>query len=332
MTENTGKTVTERLSRSEFWPPPRPRRADGRPRRTGIEIEFAGLSVPEAAGVVQRLWGGEARADGPQRMELRGTSIGEVEVLLDTALARHGGTPLADAALELSRAVVPVEVVLPPLALSDLPESERLVRALRAAGAEGTREALAYGFGVHLNPELPDEEAATILPVIRAYALLEDWLRSADPIDPARSVLPFVDPYPRGFVDLLASEAQEWSINELAGAYLEHTPSRNRGLDALPLLEHLRPDMVRAALGAGAKGGRPTWHYRLPEARINEPGWSLAYEWNRWCIVERVAARPVLLAKLADAWQAHRASLVRLRSDWAVQVEAMLREARIWQP
>jgi hypothetical protein len=99
------------------------------------------------------------------------------------------------------------------------------------------------------------------------------------------------------------------------------------------LLEHLDPVRVRRALPDGqAKGGRPTWHYRLPEARVDEPDWTIAYEANRWCIVERVAACTDLLEALARAWQDHRASLTTLPSDWAVRVESMLRDAEIWRP
>ena len=34
---------------------------------------------------------------------------------------------------------------------------------------------------------------------------------------------------------------------------------------------------------------RPTFHYRLPDARLSDPGWSIAPDWNRWVAVERVA-------------------------------------------
>jgi len=323
-------TVIERVQTGTFWPLPRPQRADGQPRRIGVEIEFAGLNEAQAAGVAQKLWGGAIEQAAPHRLTLRNSRIGDVRVLLDTGLARHGGSALAEAALEWSRIVVPVEIVMPPLPSDLLPETERLARALRAAGAEGTRAALAYGFGVHLNIEVPEETRAAIVPVVRAFALIEDWLRAVDPIDPARRMLPFVDPYPRGFVDLIATEGADWSLEDLAHAYLAITPTRNRGLDALPLLEHLFPQMARLVLGAAAKGGRPAWHYRLPEARLGEPGWTIAYEWNRWCIVERVAADADLLESLATGWQVHRAALTTMRGDWAPVVEEKLQDARIW--
>jgi hypothetical protein len=213
-----------------------------------------------------------------------------------------------------------------------MPQTDRLVRTLRAVGARGTRDGIAFGFGVHLNPEVAAETADAIMPTVRAFALIEDWLRASDPVDPARRLLPFVDAWPRRLVDLLAAEGGGWSLGDLSDAYVMLSPTRNRALDLLPLLEHVDPERVRRALPEGqARGGRPTWHYRLPEARVDEPDWSIAYEWNRWCIVERVAARPDLLETLARGWQDHRAALTTLRGDWALRVEAMLWDAEIWQ-
>jgi hypothetical protein len=202
---------------------------------------------------------------------------------------------------------------------------------LRTEGARGTRDGIAFGFGVHLNPEVADTTAEAILPTVRAYGLLEDWLRASDPIDPARRLLPFIDPWPRPFVDRLAAEAANWSLEALIETYLALSPTRNRGLDLLPLLEHLHPETVRSNLPEGqAKGDRPTWHYRLPEARVDEPDWTIAYEWNRWCIVERVAARTSLLENLARAWREHRDAITTLRGDWARQVESLLHDEEIW--
>ena len=347
------QTVPDRVDRHAFWPLPQPLRADGQPRRTGVEIELAGLTEAEVAERLQTLWGGRIEGEDPTRLRVEGTRLGRVTVLRDSALARTG---VEGVLLEALGDMVPVEIVTPPLAPAQLPEADALVAELRAAGARGTRDALRFGFGMHLNPEVVEGTPAAILPVVRAYGLLEDWLRATDPLDPARRLLPFVDPWPRALVDRLAKVAEPAvqapladavdvaeppavvapdalrDLSDLAAAYLALTPTRNRGLDLLPLLEHLEPAQVRAALPEGrAKGGRPTYHYRLPEARVDEPGWSVAYEWNRWVLVERVASRPALLAALAEEWRAHRAALLTIRPDWARMVEAHLLAARIWE-
>ena len=62
---------------------------------------------------------------------------------------------------------------------------------------------------------------------------------------------------------------------------------------------------------------RPTYHYRLPDCRIDEPHWSLALEWNRWVRIEEIAGDADLIAALCEGWQAHRARFAPRRSVWA---------------
>jgi hypothetical protein len=194
---------------------------------------------------------------------------------------------------------------------------ERLLSMLAEAGATGTGDGALLGFGVHLNTEVPGEAREDIEPVLLAYALMEDWLREADPIDASRRLLPFVEPYPRPFVDALVEGLGGDGLEGLIEGYLAHNATRNRGLDLLPLLRHLDEARVVAALGeAGAVKPRPTWHYRLPDCRLGDPAWSLAYEWNRWVLVERLAANGELLDRLRALWREHRGALTTVRSDW----------------
>ena len=320
-----------RIARDRFRPLPVPLKQDGTPRRTGVEIEFAGLTEDETAEVVRALWGGRGCRTTAHEQVVQGTRLGDVKVELDIFLRDKAGSALADALLDLARTVVPVEVVTEPLAPAELPQVDRLVVALRDAGALGSRDGIFFGFGVHLNPEIAAPAAHAVVPVVRAYALLEDWLRATDPVDPSRRVLPFVDPWPMSFVTQAAARGGDWSLDDLARVYLDHTPTRNRGLDLLPLLEHLCPALMASALSAAdRKPGRPTWHFRLPEARLDDPAWTIAYEWNRWVLVERVAADAALLETMAADHAAQRPALLATRSGWAAQVGARLEEADIW--
>ena len=83
--------------------------------------------------------------------------------------------------------------------------------------------------------------------------------------------------------------------------YLAANPTRDRGLDLLPVLLHLDGARVRARLPREKIGGRPALHYRLARAHVGEPGWSVAPDWNRWAAVERLAADPGRLAALGRA-------------------------------
>lgn len=315
--------------------------ASSKTRRTGVEIEFAGLEVAEAAALVQDLWGGQLVLQSDREITLEGGVCGRVKVELDISLKKKWAEDLAAQALG---DLVPVEIVTAPLPQSQMARMTDLVRALRAAGALGTQAKLAYGFGVHLNPELPamtdapaeDAERAfcveAFLSVASAYGLLEDWLRQSDPLDMARRVLPFVAPWPPSLGDALAADARAGAckdISAFARLYAHHAPTRNHGLDLLPALEYLAaPDLVDVP-PEQLKGGRPTFHYRLPEARLDTGDWSIAYEWNRWCLIETVAATPDLLAELAEEWQAYRRALIPRRAQWCAKVEDCLARADI---
>jgi len=136
--------------------------------------------------------------------------------------------------------------------------------------------------------------------VARAFALLEPWLRARDPLDLSRRVLPFTAPFPRAFADALAA-APELDTAGLFDLVDRHLSSRNHALDLLPAYAHLAPArFARHPAAGGAVSARPAYHFRMPESRIDEAGWSLGYEWRRWWLVERVAADPDLLGRLAE--------------------------------
>jgi hypothetical protein len=310
--------VSISVPRDRFLPLPLPAdRAAAEARRTGVEIEFGGLREAEAAELARVLLGGRVERPGANEARLLGSRIGTLEVVLDTAYRDPGESALKSAVLEQARAVVPVEIVTEPLDRSALGLLERLLSMLAEAGATGTGDGALLGFGVHLNTEVPGEAREDIEPVLLAYALMEDWLREADPIDASRRLLPFVEPYPRPFVDALVEGLGGEGLAGLIDGYLAHNATRNRGLDLLPLFRHLDEARIVAALGdAGAVKPRPTWHYRLPDCRLGDPAWSLAYEWNRWVLVERLAANVELLDRLRALWREHRGALTTVRRDW----------------
>lgn len=309
-------TDTPALPADRALPLPRPDTGDGRPRRVGVELEFGGLEEGEAAQIAARTLGGTMREAGAQDYRVEGGALGDLKIYLDTRYRKEAESRLAEAGLDLSRLVVPVELVTEPIDPRQLSDLDRLRAALLGAGAHGTRDGLLYGFGLHLNPELPGTDPDRDLwPVLRAFGLLGDWLRQEAGINLSRRVLPFTGPWPAGLVDALCAGAPD----DLAGTYLDHVDSRNHDLDALPVFAHLDEDRVAAALGGlGAVSARPAWHYRLPDARVGEAGWTIALEWNRWVLVERLAGDP-LLDDLAADWQADD----RPR-DWAGHVRSRL--------
>ena len=78
---------------------------------------------------------------------------------------------------------------------------------------------------------------------------------------------------------------------------------------------------------AGPVAARPAYHVRSPDCRVDEPGWSIAEEWNRWALVERVARDGDAMRALRDAWRARSGPGKRIGSDWIETVGASLSRA-----
>ena len=94
-------------------------------------------------------------------------------------------------------------------------------------------------------------------------------------------------------------------LERLIDDYLRHNPTRNRALDLLPVLAHLDRDRVLSqAEGKHLVKPRPAFHYRLPNCMVDEADWTLASEWNRWVMVERLAGDPERLGRMSRRYLA----------------------------
>lgn len=323
--------------------PPQTLTADGRPRKVGIEIEFGRIGAREAAVLVRDLFGGTIEELDPHRFRIDGTRFGAFKCELDTQYAHLQVDPDRDLDLlpaelrqpvanlvgkagaaigEIARYWMPSEVMTPPLPFEAIAEADRLVAQLRTAGAEGTRAAAIYAFGVQLNPEVPATDAGSLLRHLQAYVLCSDWLRREIDIDATRRLLPFVDRFPRRYVRLILDRNYRPDRDRLIADYLQHNPTRNRELDMLPLFKQLDPERVTAALPGVKINPRPAFHYRLPNAALEDPDWSIVTEWNRWVKVETLAADGFRLRAMADAFLANDESWSP--ADWGEQASAWL--------
>lgn len=284
------------------------RKKDGTPRRAGFEFEFAGLEPEEAARAVADVFGGRVRRESPFVFAVEDTAHGTVGVELDAdvlksgryldALRALGLEPgpealrgLEELLLFVSSTLVPCEIVLPPIPLGELDVLEDLRRGLRGRKARGTAASLAYAFGMHINVEPPDLEPQTPVRYMRAFLLLHDWLREVPGVDLTRTMSPYIDPFPKDYTLLAADPGYApGSVEDFARDYLRHSPTRNRPLDMLPLLAHLAPGALEGALREpDLVRPRPALHYRLPDCRVDEPDWTVAWEWERWLRVEDLA-------------------------------------------
>ncbi|WP_374708186.1 amidoligase family protein [Salinicola avicenniae] len=310
--------------------PPCPTDTDGRDRCIGVEIEFAGIGPIAAAELTQRTFGGKLEQLSAHRARVSGTPWGDFRIeldskyvhpderLLDRARALDGDPPGLGEHLRASlhsrtrewlgdmvAGLVPTEIVSPPLPWPQLERFDTLLQALRVHGAEGTDASLLYGFGLHLNPEIPAPTVDSVLAHLRAYLILADWLRDQIAVDVTRDVLPHTRPFHSDYACQVLAPDYRPDMVTLIDDYLAANPTRNRELDLLPLFAWLMPDHPSPLLKEALVSPRPTYHYRLPNAALSDSAWGVSVEWNRWAEVEKLAADPDRLAERSAAYRQH---------------------------
>jgi len=306
-------------STTAFKMPPVLRTDQGRERRAGFEFEFAGVEAIESAKMLVELFGGLHEEVHRFHHRVVGTSIGEFTVKLDAAIMADrtyrevlqkagvdadsipGMETMELLAGKIASIVVPYEICTPPLTFSRLEDVERIRKALAEHQASGTGKSLLYAFGLHINPDVPSLKAETLLRFLRAYLLLENWLRKTRKIDLARRLMPYLDPFPPAYARLVLDADYGPKQEGLIEDYLQHNPTRNRGLDMLAVFAYIDEQRVlNGVKRAKLIKPRPTFHYRLPNCRIDEPDWTVAEEWNAWILVERLADDRNKIARMSE--------------------------------
>lgn len=324
--------------------PPEPRNAAGEPRRLGFELELAGIDTATLCATVQSVFGGRIEGEGPFLRHVRDTELGDFTVEIDTALLKDRSylgvlerlgidtdeatwrAPLEDLLERLAGTVVPHEVASGPIPLTQAHEMERLRAALHVAQARGTRSALRFAFGLHLNPEVPALTADSLTRHLRAFLLLRDTLRESGAIDLTRRLSPFIRDFPEDYARRVIDPDYRPDLATLARDYAAANPTRNRALDMLPVLAEAADDALPDAVREDPLlKPRPTFHYRLPNCAIDEPDWTLGREWAGWLAVERLAAEPERMARIAAEYLGHRRqALTGPDEDWARQTRPLL--------
>lgn len=307
--------------------------AEGRPRTVGFELEFTGLDLPQTIALVEEVFGGRRHAESVAAASVSVTGLGDFRVELDwhflkkkAALDTRGEEQWLDLLSQAATLLVPVEVICPPLAMSDLQRLDPLTEALRRSGARGTEDSWIAAYGVHINTRIPCLDAPSLFAYMRAFGLLQWWLVDAHQVDLARRISPYVDLYPEAYLKRLFT-LREPDLGQLLRDYLQYNASRNRALDLLPLLAEIDAAAVSSAVADSKISPRPAFHYRLPNCQIDRPGWSLADSWNTWWIVEELAHRLADLDELATCFLAMDRPLLGVsRSAWTAFVDRWLHD------
>ncbi|GAB6061054.1 hypothetical protein JCM31598_41710 [Desulfonatronum parangueonense] len=307
---------------------------------------MGGLELMEIARAVTDVFGGTTISKSSFEIEIENARHGSFRVELDASLlkdheyrrylnligidqdnpqTRHR---IDDLLARLAGNIVPSEVIAPPVHLTALAEMDDLRVRLRQAGAKGTRAALVYAFAVQFNVEAAELKAGYLLDILRAFVLLYECLSARERIDISRKILPFIRAFPGEYNRIILADGYAPDITELIRDYLLHNATRNRPLDMLPLFAHLNRDQVMAAdVETHLINPRPTFHYRLPNCRIDEPDWSLALPWNDWVLVEHLAADKERLREHSRAYLEKPLEVVAaMIDDWAGKMRKWIKK------
>ncbi|MDN3652697.1 amidoligase family protein [Thalassotalea ponticola] len=306
----------------------------GEERTVGFELEFSGVTLADTIDVVEQTLSGRIEQQSAAQAKIS-TPLGVFHVEVDWDFlkqqAKHVEQNSTEQALvetlsSVAEKVVPIEVVCPPIKISQLDQLSPLVQALRDKGSVGTEQSLIAAYGVHINAEIPSLDADTIYNYLLAFALLQWWLIDAHNVDIARRVSPYIAPFDDQYISHLVNQRPS-NVTDIIDDYLQFNATRNRALDMLPLFAEIDPQRVQAEVDDNKIKARPTFHYRLPNCHIDDDNWHLAQPWNLWCYVERLANDNASLATLAASFKAATRPLVGVNKNaWTKTVEQWIND------
>jgi hypothetical protein len=324
-----------------FLLPPCIYNAKNQERKVGFEIEFSGLKIDQIALILQDIFKGSIQKITPFKYKVITPEYGAFgveldfrflkEELLKEELEKLGLIDADDVKFirhieeliaTISETVVPYEIATPPLPVTQLPILDVLEEVLRQRGALGTGASFLYAFGLHINPEVPSFEVTALLRYLRAFFVLYEWLVYTSRTDFIRRLTPYITPFDNEYTKLVLDSSYNPDMNRFIDDYLYYNPTRNRPLDLLPLFKFIDKERVEAVVDDPRIKERPTFHYRLPDCRIDTEIHNIAHAWNRWIAVERLAEDEIRLNSMVESYLEYLEDPFSIfEEDWAVRIE-----------
>jgi hypothetical protein len=323
--------------------PPIAINAKGDQRTVGLELEFTGIEIERAAEIIQQLYGGRLKKKHRYHFEIFETDLGDFRVELDARILRKMADQnifdipdlnfdeqsirksIEDVVDKVAKAVVPLEIVMPPVKISDLNKLEKLREALLKNKAKGTKGSLVHAFGMHINIESPDLEIPTLLRYLRSFLIMYPWLLEELKIDITRRISTFIDPFPDKYVRKVLNPSYQPDRDRLIKDYIKFNPTRNRPLDMMPIFGMLNKELIQPVMEGEKNDPRPTFHYRLPNSHIDNPVWSFKKEWNYWFTIEKLADDHEMLFKLSRLYLLRiKETVISFRKEWAETLTILL--------
>ena len=291
-------------------------------RKVGFELEYSALTLQKSAElIIEVLGSGLIQQINPYHYKIIQTAYGDFSLVLDFQFLISQGLQkwLQDVGLDqiietevalaleeflatLSQTIVPYEISTPPLPLDKLETIENIKETFQKHGALGTDANPLYAFGFHINPEVHSFAVKEIIDILRAFFLLYDpllvWLQP----DIVRRISPYIKPFQSNYITKVLDASYTPDMNEFINDYLQYNPTRNRVLDLLPLLAWIDEKKVLRTLKDEKISARPTYHYRLPNSKVDEKEWHTYDAWNSWAIIEKLAQDKKKLAQFTQEY------------------------------
>ncbi|WP_375723168.1 amidoligase family protein [Arcobacter sp. KX21116] len=305
------------------------------PRHVGIEIEYSNLSLEKSAKLISEIFGGNLEKITKYELKLKDTKYGDFKFELDAQLLQKMQTDnlfdklsniigsvshsIDDIVDKTSKRFVPFEIATPPIPIKDLKEADKLVESLRLNGALGTTHSLYYAFGVHFNIEPPSQNIEDVLRLFKSFLIIQKWIELQSEVDIARKVSPYINDFPKEYIKKIIDLDYKPTKEEFLQDYIKYNPTRNRILDMLPQLAFWDEEEVRKHLPKEKINPRPTYHYRLPNSKVNLFRWNLSQEFQLWVIVEILANNEKVFNKMSKEFLIQLDSPLFNKNEWIEQ-------------
>ncbi len=317
---------------------------EGKPRRFGLEIEYAGVPLARSAQIVADATGGKIQSDHKTHYTIACENLGDFIVELDVELAQKISAKaksqkdldpksisiesIADQILpEILETVAPTEIVSPPLSEDNLHLMQDIVEALHKEGAAGTEESLFYAFGYHINAEMRSVKAKDILDSLRAFVVLYDWVAVQLDMDVTRKISGYAAPYSEDYNLFILDPSYVPDLAQLIDDYILYNPSRNYALDLLPLFSYLDEDRVKKHINNSLIKKRPAWHFRMPNSSVGQDNWSIYDAINTWQQIEKLSDNEKTLKEMAAHYKMRKPELISgIDHEWVAYLDTHIKQ------
>lgn len=305
-------------------------------------MEYSNLSLLKSAAVVSSLFGGNISHINKYKIILKDTKYGDFTFELDalflqkieskglftklTSVIGAISSDISDMLEKTSQKFIPFEISAPPIPISKLPLLDNMVDKLRLQGALGTTYSFQYAFGVHFNIEPPSDDIGDILKIFKSFLILQKWIEVQSEVDIARKISPFINDFPREYIRLVVDKRYNPDKERFMEDYIFFNPTRNRVLDMLPMLAYWDEKKVRKHLPDEKINPRPTYHYRLPNSKIDLFRWNLSVEFQLWVIVELLANNEKFFEEMSEKFLTRINKTIFSKDEWVEECQKCVLE------